>query len=183
MPGNARLGYLPEVGDFGLAAGSGWPMRAVRIGTFSRYGHAAICEQVNSANLGGSITIVEPMPHGCRRRVARPGEFVWSDVPLDPEQRKTVVDYAVTCIGLPYDWPAIFGFLTRHWRAKLGGSPDDRRGGEALICSEMPVRAYRLVGVDMAPGKVASAVSPGDLRQWLDDRRRAAPRHPPRHGA
>lgn len=161
---------VPGPGDFGVSKGGGLAMATVRWGTMSRYGHACVAETVNTS---GSITIVEPMPHGCRRRVAHPREFVWSDVPLTDAQRQTVVEYATTCIGLPYDWPAILGFLARHWRARLGGSPDDKRGGEALICSELPVRAYRLVGVDMAPGKPASAVSPGDLRQWLDDQRRA----------
>lgn len=177
--------FTPGKGDFGMSAGGGLPMLLVRLGTFSRYGHCCICE---SAHPSGLITIIEPMPSGCRRRQARPGEFVWSDVALDDDQRAAVVAYAETTIGLPYDWPAIFRFVGRFWkhrfRALLVRNAGKRRlavvatepGGESLICSELPTRAYRLVGVDMAPGKPAAAVSPGDLRQWLDDRRRAVNR-------
>lgn len=175
------MAFTPQRGDFGLTSGSGIQMWLVRLGTFSRYGHAAICE---SAHPSGLITIIEPMPAGCRRRQAKPGEFVWSDVALDDEQRTAVVAYAETTIGLPYDWPAIAGFVWRFWkhrlrlarRRRLGVAVPVEPGGETLICSELPVRAYRLVGVDMAPGKPADSVSPGDLRQWLDDRRRAVNR-------
>jgi hypothetical protein len=173
--------FTPSKGDFGLTKGGGLIMLAVRAGTWSRYGHAAICESVHPS---GGITIIEPMPSGCRRRLARPGEFVWSDVALDDGQRTAVVAYADTTIELPYDWPAIWGFLWRWWahrlrlarRRRLGVAGSAEPGGESLICSELPTRAYRLVGVDMAPGKPANAVSPGDLRQWLDDRRRAVNR-------
>lgn len=178
--------FTPAKGDFGMAAGGGLIMLFVRIGTFSRYGHCCIAESVHPSGL---ITIVEPMPSGCRRRQARPGEFVWSDVALSDNDRTAIVAYADTTIELPYDWPAIFGFVARFWKHRARALlrsllPRKRRlvavvvepGGDKLICSELPVRAYRLVGVDMAPGRPADSVSPGDLRQWLDDRRRAVNR-------
>jgi hypothetical protein len=173
--------FQPQRGDFGLAKGGGLVMAAVRLGTLSRYGHACICESVHPS---GGITAIEPMPSGCRRRLTRPGEFVWSDVALTDDQRTAVVAYADTTIGLPYDWPAIWRFVGRFWkhrlhlarRRRLGVAGSAEPGGESLICSELPTRAYRLVGVDMAPGKPADSVSPGDLRQWLDDRRRAVNR-------
>ncbi len=172
--------FLPQPGDFGLAKGAGPAMLAVRVGTFSRYGHAAVCEQVTTA---GRVVIVEPMPGGCRRRAAEPGEFVWSDVPLDGEQRAEAVAFAVATLGTPYGWAAIAGFVRRWWAHRLLPSPrravvvgaEQARPGR-LICSELPVLAYRRVGVDMAPGRPADAVSPGDLRQWLDDQRRATRR-------
>lgn len=161
-------------------------MAAVRWGTFSRYGHAAICETVNSA---GSITIIEPMPGGCRRRVAHPREFVWSDVPLTDDDRADIVAYAQSTIGLPYDWPAIFGFVLRWWAHRL--TPWRRKrtgaqlvvsayeaGGDILMCSEQSVRGYRRRRIDLGRGRPANAVSPGDLRQWLDDQRRAVRRPP-----
>lgn len=161
---------VPQAGDFGITAGGGAPMWAVRLGTMSRYGHACICSGVGDDGL----RIIEPMPGGCRRRVARAGEFVWSDVDLDPAQRAAIIDYAATTVGIPYDWPAIAGFVARFWGAKVGIRGGDRpASGKHLMCSEMVVRAYRAAGVDMAPGKPAGSVSPGDLDQWLDDRRRA----------
>lgn len=156
-----------------MAAGGGWPMRVVRMGTMSRYGHACVVETVEPA--GPAVTIIEPMPKGCRRRVALPGEFVWSDVPLTDEQRRVIVDYARQTIGLPYDWRAIAGFLLRFWGLKFrlpiqGAKPDKR-----LICSELVVWAYRQAGVDLAPGKQPGDVSPGDLDEFLDNRRRSTP--------
>jgi uncharacterized protein YycO len=161
--------YQPQRGDFGLTAGGGWPMRFVRLGTFSRYGHACIADEVHG---DGTVTVIEPMPAGCRRRVARHAEFVWSDVDLSLVQRDQIVSYAETTLGLPYDWPAIFGFLLRFWRARLRGRSDDHPD-QKLMCSELVVWAYRRAGVDLAPGKAPGDVSPGDLDQWLDNRRRA----------
>lgn len=119
----------------------------------------------------------------CRRRVARPQEFVWSDVDLSDAQRATVVAYARGILGAGYDWPAIFGFVGRWWANRLlpwrhaallppvyADAPPSRG---RIMCSEAQVRAYRTVGVDMGRGRPAGAVSPGDLRQWLDDQRRA----------
>jgi hypothetical protein len=188
------MSFVPSPGDFGVAKGGGAIMAFVRLGTFSRYGHACVAESVHQS---GQITVIEPMPSGCRRRVARPGEFVWSDIPLSDEQRAEVVAYAAGCLGAGYDWPAIRGFVLRWWAHRLtpwrrprhaspagrGARATDPEAG-TLICSELPVLAYRRVGVDMAPGKPAGAVSPGDLRQWLDDQRRAArrPEPPPAWG-
>lgn len=177
-------GFVLTKGAFGLAKGSGAAMTAVRLGTFSRYGHAAICESVHPS---GGIVIIEPMPAGCRRRTARPGEFVWSDVPLTGEQQADIVAYAGAHIGTPYDWPAIAGFVRRWWAARLRPGRHrlrallerDDPGAETLICSELVVRAWRRAGVDVCPGVPADAVSPGDLRQWLDDRTRRLRREAP----
>lgn len=181
------MAFAPERADFGLAKGGGPIMAFVRLGTFSRYGHAAVCEEVHQS---GAITVIEPMPHGCRRRVARAGEFVWSDVPLTAGQRAEVVAYAQATLGVGYDWPAILGFVRRWWarrlfpwrhaaQARRAAAERADTGAAALMCSEMVVLAYRRVGVDTAPGRPADTVSPGDLRQWLDDRRRATRRPDP----
>jgi uncharacterized protein YycO len=144
-------------------------MALVRLGTFSRFGHACIAEAVG---VDGRVAVIEPMPSGCRRRVARLGEFVWSDLDLSDAQRVGVVKYAVTTIGLPYDWRSIAGFLWRFWGARVRGRSDDH-ADDKLICSELVVWAYRQVGIDLAPGKAPGDVSPGDLDAYLDDRRRA----------
>lgn len=157
-----------QPGDFGLAAGGGLSMWWVRLGTFSRYGHACIAEQVYA---DGRVVVIEPMPKGCRRRIAHAREFVWSDVELSDKQRSDVVAYAQTTLGLPYDWLAITAFLARFWGAKITGRSDDK-ADDRLICSELVVWAYRGAGVDLCPGKAPGACSPGDLDQFLDDRRR-----------
>jgi uncharacterized protein YycO len=152
-----------------LAKGGGALMTVVRLGTFSRYGHACICQGVDA---GGRAWVIEPMPHGCRRRLAEVGEFVWSDVDLTATQAEQIVEYAQTTIGIGYDWRAIAGFVGRFWGAKIRGKSDDH-ADDRLICSELVVWAYRGAGVDLCPGKAPGDVSPGDLDQWLDDRRRA----------
>jgi uncharacterized protein YycO len=163
------MAFVVRPGDFGLAAGGGAIMRAVRLGTMSRFGHACIAEAVGE---DGHVGVIEPMPTGCRRRTAHAGEFVWSDVELSADQRATIVHYAAETVGLPYDWVAITGFLLRFWGGKLhlpsGDHPDQK-----LICSELVVWAYRQAGVDLAPGRAPGDVSPGDLDAWLDDRRRS----------
>lgn len=168
MP-DPQFRYVPSKADFGLASGGGLAMKVVRFGTFSRYGHAAIVEQVHPSGL---VQIIEPMPQGCRRRTANPNEFCWSDVPLTPHQRDLIAAYAAECVGLPYDWLAIAAFLARFWGAKITGRSDDK-ADRRLICSELVVWAYRRSGVELCPGKAPGAVSPGDLDQWLDDRRRS----------
>ncbi len=183
------MAFLPSPGDFGLTRGAGPAMTVVRLGTLGRYGHACICETVTA---DGQIGIIEPMPSGCRRRQAHPREFVWSDVPLTGSQRNIIVGYAASTVGYGYNWPAIFRFVLRWWAARLAGMvPGHRRrraarfefgsepGRPVVMCSEQSVRAYRMPGVriDMGSGKPADAVSPNDLRQWLDDQRRAARRH------
>jgi hypothetical protein len=165
--------FTPKAGDVGLAPGGGWPMRLVRMGTMSRYGHACVAESVG---VDGAVGVIEPMPHGCRRRVARAGEFVWSDVALTDEERATVVGYAETTLGMPYDLRAIAGFLTRFWLSKLRVPTSDEAHPRTMMCSALAVRAYRLVHIDINPGKAARATSPGDIDQWLDDRRRAVNR-------
>jgi hypothetical protein len=177
------MAFAPREGDFGLCRGAGLAMAAVRLGTFSRYGHAATCEEVRP---DGRIVIIEPMPSGCRRRVARPQEFVWSDVALTDAQRAAVVAYARGLLGAGYDWPAIAGFVRRWWAHRLlpwrrpGLLPPRYTDGPLrrgrIMCSEAQVRGYREAGVDLGRGRPAEAVSPGDLRQWLDDQRRAARR-------
>jgi hypothetical protein len=170
--------FAPEPADFGLSPGGGWPMRMIRLATFSRYGHCAVAETVHPS---GAVVVIEAMPGGVRRRTARPGEFVWSDVNLDDTQRDVVREYCRAALDVPYDWPAIFRFGRRWWAAHL--LPHRKRHARLtlaavlpdghLFCSELAVRAYAAAGVPVRPDLPPDAVSPGDLRQWLDDQRRA----------
>lgn len=148
-------------------------MLLVRLGTFSRYGHTAICESVtvdhDSPYEPDIITVIEPMPRGCRRRVARAAEFVWSDLELTAGQRLDIVAAARTTIGIPYDWWAIACFVGRVWRSRLLRVDPDRPGDDKMICSEMVAWAYRQAAppIDLAPGKSPGDVSPGDLADVL----------------
>lgn len=153
----------PQPGDFGVTAGSGWAMWFVRLGTFSRYGHAAVAVETDA--LGG-VTVIEAAGGGARRRRVAPGSFVWSAAALTAQQRHAIVEAATGCLGLPYDWADIIRFIPRFWGARLRKrSPD--HADDRLICSELVVWVYRQAGVDLAPNVAAGDVSPGDLADWI----------------
>lgn len=158
---------LPQPGDFGIKPGGGLAMWLIRLGTFSRYGHACIVDAVNSAAGLTVVTIIEAMPTGVVRRPAHVSEFRWSTggpvVPTEG-QRHQIRAAAQDCLGRGYDWPSIAGFLVRFFGAKFGYSPDhpDRK----LICSELVVWTYKKAGIDLFPGKAPGDISPGDLSQF-----------------
>jgi hypothetical protein len=153
----------PRPGDFGLARGVGLAMAAVRLGTLSRYGHAAVCVGVEH----GNPVVIEAMPNGARRReVTDPGEFLWSALPLSEVERRLVVDRAERCEGLPYDWLAILGFVLRFWWRRATTQSRDHPDGK-VICSELVAWAYQPTLFDMTNGKAAPGdLSPGDLLYW-----------------
>jgi len=159
---------MPRPGDFGLSPGGGLLMAAVRLGTFSRYGHACICSNTTTlGNIGGMVEIIEAYPGGCRKRRVSTDEFTWSNIELSDTQRNGVVDYAHDTLGLPYDWRAIAGFLARFWWAKATNGSGDH-ADDKLICSELVVWAYREgAKLDLAPGRAPGDVSPGDLADYL----------------
>lgn len=157
----------PQGGDFGLTKGKGLAMFVIRHGTASRYGHAAVA-LTDTVEVDGPprVLIVEAMPDGARIRWVSPHEFVWSNLDLTEQQRRDVVAYAANCVGYPYDWKAILGFVIRVWKAKWSTGSDDH-ADDKLICSELVAWAYREAGFDLSPGTAPGDVSPGDLADWL----------------
>lgn len=157
----------PRSGDFGIKPGYGMAMWLVRLGTFSRYGHACIVESVQMLPGSATIMIIEALPAGVHRRPCLPSEFRWSTggpVTLTQGQRDVIAEVSAGCIGRGYDWPSIAGFLVRFFGAKFGYSPD--HPDEKLICSELVVWSYKMAGVDLFPKKAPGDVSPGDLVQF-----------------
>lgn len=151
-----------QLGDFGLSHGGGLAGWLVRLGTFSRYGHA--CVVVNTAPL----EIVEAAGHGARRRGCDPGEFVWSRCPLTLGQRTDIADEAVRCIGLPYGWGDIALFVVRFFGAKIRQHSADH-ADQRLVCSELVAWCYRHAGHEVAPSPdiAVGDVSPGDLSDHI----------------
>lgn len=151
-----------QLGDFGLQPGGGLAGWMVRLGTFSRYGHAAVV--VNTSPL----EIVEAAGAGARRRPADVSEFVWSRCPLTLEQRTDIADEAIRCIGLPYDYRDIAGFVLRFLGARIRGRSGDHADSR-LICSELVAWCYRVAGHEVAPSPDVAPgdVSPGDLADHL----------------
>ena len=153
----------PRKGDYGLTAGGGLFMVVTRLGTLSRYGHAAVALE---DPVGDRIKVIEAAPGGARIVTVGLDRFRWSNLKIDEEVRDRIAARARACEGLPYDWAAILGFVTKVWGYKLKvigakDQPDDK-----LICSELVVWAYR-PDIDLAPGLPAGAVSPGDLGDYL----------------
>lgn len=156
----------PNRGDFGLTSGSRLAMKVIQIGTLSRYGHA--CVVVSDPDYyRNTIRIIEAQPGGARVRTVALDRFRWSNIVLTPEQRELIAARALLCEGLPYDWPAIFGFVARvlGHKLRLIGRKDHPDG--KMICSELVVWAYLAADIDLGQGKPPGDVSPGDLADYL----------------
>jgi hypothetical protein len=145
-------------------------MWLVRLGTFSRYGHACeVIESQMSATQGFSrVLIVEAAPGGVVKRWARDDEFRWStggSIVPTPEQRARLVMRANTMIGKGYDWPSLARFIPRFFYAKYKGFTADHPDAK-LFCSELVVWNRREEGIDMFPGIAPRDVSPGMLQDF-----------------
>jgi hypothetical protein len=156
---------MPTPGDFGVKPGGGLAMWLVRLGTFSRYGHAAVVVGTwHGTDL--PVKIVEATPKGVVERWCHASEFRWSDggptgIGLSDLQRHHITATATAYLGRGYDWPSIGGFLVRFFGAKFGYSPD--HPDSKLMCSELVVWAYKVAGIDLFPGTAPGDVSPGML--------------------
>lgn len=161
---------VPRIGDFGLARGGGVTGWLVRLGTFSRYGHAAVVARIDPTRTGANVEIVEAARAGARRRWIDPdaGEFIWSRCPLTTEQRVRIALEADRCVSLPYDYRDIAAFVLRFFGAKIRGRSADHPDGR-LICSELCVWTYRVAGHEIAPSPDVAPgdVSPGDLADHI----------------
>ena len=147
-------------------------MWLVRLGTFSRYGHAAevVDTRQGLPDAPGSkpqVLIVEAAPGGVRQRWCALDEFRWSTGgPIDPDPvtRARLVARAYSVLNRGYDWPSIAEFIPRFFWSKFQGSKDhpDRR----LFCSELVVWNRREEGIDMFPGRAPGDISPGMLQDF-----------------
>lgn len=160
---------VPKLGDFGLVPGRSAVMWLTRLGTFSRYGHAAVVVETRPSR--AEVDIMEAMPNGARRRTVdllAETDWVWSRCTLSDEQRAEIVAAALACTGYPYDWPSIFGFIVRFWGSKFTGQPADH-ADRKVICSELVCWAYRAAGHELGPkpGLPPGDVSPGDLADHI----------------
>lgn len=157
--------HAPTLGAFGVQRGAGWEMWVVRLGTFSRYGHACVVTAVD--DVARTCSIVEAMPDGVRlRHDVGWDEFVWSHLPLTADEAQAVVVAALAQVSKLYDWPAIAGFVLRWLRVQwLGRSTE--HPDVYLMCSELVVYVYRLAGIDLFPGVAPRDVAPGDLGQFI----------------
>jgi hypothetical protein len=152
----------PLLGDYGVQSGGGRGAWLIRLGTFSRWNHAAVVVQVDP------LRIVEAMGSGARERDCGVDEFTWSRCQLTDGQRSDIAVGARECIGLPYDYRDIVGFVSRFFGRKTRLWPSHDHGNDRLICSELVAWCYREGGHEAAIQSVAAGdVSPGDLGQHI----------------
>lgn len=143
-------------------------MWLVRLGTFSRYGHA--CEVVGTdPGRDLPVEIIEAAPRGVRRVYVHPTAFRWStggplDAHLTDEIRSNLVERAFSVIGRGYDWPSVAAFIPRFFGSKIGWSPE--HPDDHLFCSELVVWNRREEGLKMFPGVAPGDVSPGMLQDF-----------------
>jgi uncharacterized protein YycO len=153
-----------QAGDGGIKPGGGFAMWLVRLGTFSRYGHACVASSDQYEDL---VWIIEARPDGVRETLVPVSEYRWMNVRLDIVQRDIIVDRVRACLGRGYDWPNVLGFLGkflgRKWLGWNTEAPDQK-----VFCSELVVWAYREAGLDLFPGKGPNSIAPADLERFCD---------------
>ena len=150
-------------------------MWLVRLGTFSRYGHAAEVVATRGARpdaprAADEVLIVEAAPGGVRQRWCPPDEFRWStggplDVHLTPAVRTALVKRSYSVLNKGYDWPSLTRFVPRFFYSKFTGFTTDHPDAR-LFCSELVVWNRRAQGIDMFPGTAPRDVSPGMLQDF-----------------
>lgn len=160
-----------NAGHIGMTRGKTLVDRVIQIGTVSRYNHIAV--SVQDERRDGKIMVVEASPHGAQHHLVSADRFVWDSVRLSNAQRRTVVEAALECVGLPYDWRDIARFIVLHRIGRIRGWTKDHPDTH-VICSE--IGAWALCKADAYPfGDIAPGdVSPGDLADWAfrnDERR------------
>ena len=128
----------------------GWAIRWV---TNAEVCHAGI--------YAGDGFIIEATPKGVQRNGLtthlNDSDMMWiyDSRSATPSQRQEIVETATHCIGMPYDYPDILGFLLGHHHDTKGKT----------ICSELAVRCWRTSGLECS-GKPADATAPGDIQDY-----------------
>jgi uncharacterized protein YycO len=166
----------PLVGDFGLVhrANGKWLDRiaqdAIEWGTDSSYCHAFVYV--------GNGQLVEAVRHVQVAPVTNYQDIVWSTGKLGPDhtptqvQRQAIARAAMSFVGESYNIVDILAIALA--QARLGHVVEGdewwvkRLSDDHMqICSQLVVNAWRLGGIDLAPGKLSGLVSPGDLGKLL----------------
>lgn len=162
----------PLPGDFGLVRSTPgtWidhvACDLIEFGTDSPYCHAFVY-------IGGG-KIVEAVRHVQIAEASNYSDIAWSTGRLgpaitpNPAERAAIVKAAMSYVGESYNALDIVAIALA--QARMGHEVD---GGEwwvkrlsddhMQICSQLVVNAYRMAGLDLAPGKLSGLVSPGDL--------------------
>ena len=152
-----RADRAPRPGDIVLFTDALGLTRIIPWFTGSRYYHCAVYE--------GDGWVLESRPQGVvRRNIALEPDNVIRVIPMPSEGSDRALEYCRCCLGKRYDILDVVFIVLRHSfpTIRLPYSSDD-----ALVCSELVVRAWRAGGVDLFPGLEAALIIPGDFQGFL----------------
>lgn len=150
-------------GDILLFKGSNAFNNLIRLGTLSKYSHAAILLSIDNKHV-----VAEAQAKGfvfneywawLDEKVAENYIDVYREVELKPEEFQKIKEYCEQAKGTPYGWIDIVKIGLN----KLSGRLLFKSSARQLICSEAVVRAYRAAGIDLVLGKEPDYVTPADL--------------------
>lgn len=161
---------IPKPGDFGLSqipGRLGWwvSLGQFIIGDASRWTHAFVVLD--------DETVIQAMPKGAEIVPLKPflGRAVFSNIPLNDEQRADIVKYARGFKGVRYGFSDYLALSLAH----IGLHPKwlknyIARNGR-MICSQLVDEAYYRADVHLFnDGRMPQDVTPGDLANMLIER-------------
>lgn len=161
----------PEPGDFGLSTIGGFLGFWINLGQAfirdgSRYTHAFIVLDDN--------TVMEAMPGGAKITPIEEykNKAIYSTVPLTANQRATIVSHARMLEGTPYSFLDYLSLGLLHFGIKPKWLRKYIQNKGHMICSQLVDEVYRRSGIHMFDdGRLAQDVTPGDLANWLLERK------------
>jgi uncharacterized protein YycO len=158
--------YKPQVGDYLVVKTNGIAAKLIRLGTLSRWNHAAIVVSVD----GDVPLIVEARPTGVALKPINQYTSVAFNQheELTPKQRQDIVEHANKQVGKPYGFLDILIIALRILGLRLPPVKLWTRIAkhQGYICSELVAECYQKAGMALSD-KDACLVTPGDLAERL----------------
>lgn len=168
----------PMPGDVILTRGTAWTSKMIRFGAAlldrpNAYNHAIVFTHYDTLGIPQGI---EARAEGAgwidlRRTLASRWVTTNADQPKNPTQRELITQAAKGCLGVKYDWSAIFAEglealgITPAWT--LPDRPKDRLP-TSLICSALADWAYAKAGLANPGGDTRNRLTtPADWAEFV----------------
>jgi len=148
-------------GDFIVCRTGGFAGFLIRLGTFSRWNHAAVVTD--------DVGIIEATPQGVMPGWV--GEYpkrAVSRATLTPLQREAIVAYCRGKQGVGYGWFDIAALALVAVGVRPRWLDDYARRDDRLVCSQLVAYAYDAAGIRLG-GKDPWTVTPGDLAEFITE--------------
>jgi hypothetical protein len=154
-----------NVGDYVVVKTNGIAAKLIRLGTLSRWNHAAVV-----VSLGDDPVIVEARPTGvAMKNLSEYKTYAFNKhEDITDQEREAIVAFATEQIGKPYGFLDILVLALRILGLRL---PPVRlwerlAKHQGFICSELVAESYRKAGKTLL-NKEDCLVTPGDLAERL----------------